>query len=215
MMELGGAFLAGAALGPLVDRWITIQLARDGLRRSESWVMANRLMLPLALGLGWVLAWSQVGWTGILPAHLGWVTVTSALVVTDLEHRLIPNRILYPAGIVTILLLMGGALVDGMPGRLGDAFLSAALCLVGMGGLSVLGRGALGMGDAKLSGLLGLICGYRGVEIALQAVLAGFLIGGGAALVLLLSGRARRQTHIPFAPALVAAAWLSLSGPHL
>ena len=68
-----------------------------------------------------------------LPAHLGWVTVTSALMVTDLEHRLIPNRILYLAGIVTILLLVGGALVDGTPGRLGEAFLSAILCLVGMG----------------------------------------------------------------------------------
>ena len=86
------------------------------------------------------------------------------------------------------------------------------MCLLGLGVLSALGRGALGMGDVKLSALLGLCCGYRGVEIALRAVVAGFLIGGVVGLVLILARRAHRSTPIPFAPALVAGAWLALFG---
>ena len=128
--------------------------------------------------------WLRASWTGALPAHLVWVTVTAVVIMTDLEHRLIPNRILYRGGATTAMLLLIGA-------------------------LAVLGKGALGMGDVKLSALLGLVCGYWGVEVALRATLSGFLIGGTVALALMVTRRAHRHTQIPFAPALVAGAWWS------
>ena len=210
MIRLGGVFLAGFVIGPAVDVWITRQLARRGLERPKSWRPFNRWLLPVALGMGWAAMLAAVGWSGVLAAHLVWVTVIASVVVTDLEHRLIPNRILYPGGAVTVLLLLVGALLDGTPGRLGSAALGAGLCLLGMGTLSVLGRGALGMGDVKLSAVLGLVCGYWGVEVALRAILSGFLIGGVAALVLMIARRAHRHTQLPFAPFLVAGSWWSM-----
>lgn len=210
MMEVGGAFLAGFVIGPAVDVRITRQLARRGLDRPESWRPATRWVLSVILGTGWAAISIGVGWSGVLAAHLVWVTVIASVVVTDLEHRLIPNRILYPGGAVTALLLLVGALLDGTPGRLGSAALGAGLCLLGMGTLSVLGRGALGMGDVKLSAVLGLVCGYWGVEVALRAILSGFLIGGVAALVLMIARRAHRHTQLPFAPFLVAGSWWSM-----
>lgn len=212
MIGLGGAFVAGVALGPLVDAWITRQLAGSGRGRPDAWRPATRWMLTCALGVGWAVIWGKVGWTGVLPAHLVWATVTAALVMTDLEHKLIPNRILYSGVAATGVLLVLGALVDQEPRQVVSAALGAGLCLAGMAGLAALGRGAMGMGDVKLSVLLGLICGYWGVEVALRAVLSGFLIGGVAALVLMLTHRAARHTQIPFAPALVAGAWCSLLG---
>ena len=213
MIELGGAFLAGFVIGPAVDVWITHQLERRGLDRPESWRPATRWVLSVILGTGWAAISIGVGWSGVLAAHLVWVTVIGAVVVTDLEHRLIPNRILYPGGAVTALLLLVGALLDGTPGRLGSAALGAGLCLLGMGALSVLGRGALGMGDVKLSAVLGLVCGYWGVEVALRAILSGFLIGGVAALGLMIARRAHRRTQLPFAPFLVAGSWWSMLSP--
>lgn len=210
MMEVGGAFLAGFVIGPAVDVRITRQLARRGLDRPEPWRPATRWVLSVILGTGWAAISIGVGWSGVLAAHLVWVTVIASVVVTDLEHRLIPNRILYPGGAVTALLLLVGALLDGTPGRLGSAALGAGLCLLGMGTLSVLGRGALGMGDVKLSAVLGLVCGYWGVEVALRAILSGFLIGGVAALVLMIARRAHRHTQLPFAPFLVAGSWWSM-----
>ena len=212
MIELGGALGAGAAMTPLVDAWITRRLAAMGLPRSAARRAATRRLLPTLLGLGWALAFARVGWAGSLPAHLAWATVTTALVITDLEHHLIPNRILYPGTGVTAALLAAGAFLDRTPDRLGSAALGALLCLVGMAALAALARGAMGMGDVKLSALLGLLCGYRGVTTALAAILSGFLIGGVAALVLLLTRRAHRHTRIPFGPALVAGAWISLLG---
>ncbi|MCQ3804460.1 MAG: A24 family peptidase [bacterium] len=212
MIEVGGALLAGAALGPAVNVWVTRQLARRGLGRSPAWRSAIRWMLPAVLGVGWAAMWSTMGWTAVLPAHLAWFTVTSALVVTDLEHKLIPNSILYPGTAVTATLLSVGAFVDPASGRMGTAVAGAVVSLVGMGLLEVAGKGALGMGDVKLSVLLGLVCGFRGVVVAVQAILYGFLIGGGMAVILLLTRRAHRRTQMPFAPALVVGAWLALFG---
>ncbi|MDE0121754.1 MAG: A24 family peptidase [bacterium] len=213
MIQLGGAFLAGFAIGPAMDAWITRHLAGRGLARPESWRPATRWLLAAALGVGWAVVLTEVGWAGVLAAHLVWVAVTASVVITDLEHRLIPNRILYPAAVVIAVLLLAGSLLDGTPGRLGSATLGAGLSLLGMGALSALGRGALGMGDVKLSAVLGLVCGYWGVEVALKAILWGFLIGGVAALGMMITRRAHRGTQLPFAPFLVAGAWWALLGP--
>ena len=141
--------------------------------------------------------------------------MTAALIVTDLEHKLVPNRILYLGTALTTVLLRLGALVDQSQEQLAEAAFGSALCLVGTGVLAVTGRGALGMGDVKLSALLGLLLGYRGVANALQAILAGFLIGGVVSVILMLSRRAHRPTRIPFALSLVAGAWWSLLGAPL
>lgn len=213
MIGLGGAFVAGFVIGPAVDAFITGQMSRRGLERPRSWRPATQWMLSVVLGMGWAAMLTGVGWSGVLAAHLVWATVAASVVVTDLEHRLIPNRILYPGGAVTAVLLLAGALLDGTPERLGSAALGAGLCLLGMGALSVLGRGALGMGDVKLSAVLGLVCGYWGVEVALKAILWGFLIGGVAALGLMVTRLAHRRTQLPFAPFLVAGAWWSILLP--
>ena len=213
MIQLGGSFLVGLVMGPALDTWITCQLARRNLERPKSWRLVNRWLLSVILGMGWAAMLMRVGWTGVLAAHLVWVTVTAAVVVTDLEHRLIPNRILYPGAAVTAVLLLAGALLDGTPGRLGSAALGAGLCLLGMGTLSVLGRGALGMGDVKLSAVLGLVCGYWGLEVALRGILTGFLIGGAAAVGLMIIRRVHRHTQLPFAPFLVVGSWWSILLP--
>ncbi|MYK56862.1 MAG: prepilin peptidase, partial [Acidimicrobiia bacterium] len=159
MIRLGGALVAGFVAGPAVDAWITRRLASRGLERPKQWRPATRWILSVILGIGWAVMLTTVGWAGVLAAHLVWASVAASVVVTDLEHRLIPNRILYPGAAITAVLLPAGALLDGTPERLATAALGAGLCLLGMGALSILGRGALGMGDVKLSAVLGLVCG--------------------------------------------------------
>ncbi|MDE0675381.1 MAG: A24 family peptidase [bacterium] len=212
MIRLGGALVAGFVAGPAVDAWITRRLASRGLERPKQWRPATRWILSVILGIGWAVMLTTVGWAGVLAAHLVWASVAASVVVTDLEHRLIPNRILYPGAAITAVLLPAGALLDGTPERLATAALGAGLCLLGMGALSILGRGALGMGDVKLSAVLGLVCGYWGVGVALRAILSGFVIGGAAALGLMIARRADRHTHLPFAPFLVVGAWWSILG---
>ncbi len=85
--------------------------------------------------------------------------------------------------------------------------LAAAAGLLGLEGLSALGervfgRPALGLGDAKLAGLMGAWLGFAGLGVALiLAVFGGALVGGLARL----SGRLGPRQPFPFGPFLAAA----------
>jgi leader peptidase (prepilin peptidase)/N-methyltransferase len=73
--------------------------------------------------------------------------------------------------------------------------------------------GGLGSGDVKLAGVLGLALGQVGPAQVALGLAAGTLLGGVAALALLLGGRARASTAVPFGPWLVLGALLVAGAP--
>ena len=127
-----------------------------------------------------------------------------AVAVIDLEHRRVLNVMLLPAAVVAA----GVSLLAAPP-------TPASMALGGAAGfglfflLGVLGRGALGFGDVKLAGVIGLMTGFPGVLVALTA---GALLGGVAALALLATKRATRKSKIAYAPYLAAGAVIALWG---
>jgi leader peptidase (prepilin peptidase)/N-methyltransferase len=148
-------------------------------------------------------------WT--LPAFLWFAALTLVLSIVDLEHKRLPNRILYPGTIVGLALLTSGAAVEGtleaMPRALaGGAGYFALLLLV-----AIAARGGFGMGDVKLAFVLGLFVTYGSWDALGVAVFAAFALGGVASIVLLVIGRARRKDTIPFGPWLVLGAWLAIA----
>jgi leader peptidase (prepilin peptidase) / N-methyltransferase len=54
----------------------------------------------------------------LLPAYLVVAATTIVLLVTDIDHKLIPNRVLYPATAVFAVLLVAGALAGSRTDRL-------------------------------------------------------------------------------------------------
>ena len=149
------------------------------------------------------------GW--LTPAYLVFVAVTIVLVITDLDHKLIPNRVLYPGGALAVLLLGAGALASGRSGDLARA---------GLGGLAFFGlffavalaaRGGFGFGDVKLAALLGVFAAFDSWRTLLITIFFTGVIGGVPALVLLAIRRARPRDEIPYGPAMVAGAWLALA----
>jgi leader peptidase (prepilin peptidase)/N-methyltransferase len=122
----------------------------------------------------------------------------------DLEHRIVPNRIVVPAA--AIVLLAQTALhpsVEWTLGALGAAgFLFAAALAYPAG---------MGMGDVKLALLLGALLG--------RLVGVGLMLGMVAALVpsvylLARHGSAARKMGIPFAPFLALGALIALFVGH-
>jgi leader peptidase (prepilin peptidase)/N-methyltransferase len=118
--------------------------------------------------------------------------------VIDLRHYKIPNRLIYPAVLISAAFVVVGDLA-GAP-------LSATGAGVGMLAYGVvllivalIAPKGMGMGDVKLAGLIGLVLGA--VELALVAVAAGagIVLGGVGAVVALLMG-AGRKTRIPYGP---------------
>lgn len=68
-------------------------------------------------------------------------------------------------------------------------------------------RGGMGWGDANMMGGIGALLGWR---MTLLALYGGFIAGGVAALIMLLSGKAERQDSLPLAPFLALGVAFSL-----
>ena len=136
--------------------------------------------------------------TVVLYAAFFWILVV--LTAIDLEHNLLPNRIVYPAFIVGWVGLAALAIADGAADRLVDAgigvlvfggflFIVAFIAPAGMGG-----------GDVKLGALLGTFLGYAGgIGVVLIGMFLSFMLGGVVGIGLLLTG-AGRKTQVPFGP---------------
>ncbi|MGH2786143.1 MAG: prepilin peptidase [Actinomycetota bacterium] len=148
-----------------------------------------------------------IGWQllGFLPFL--WVLVALSLI--DLEHKILPNKIVYPSVLVAIPLLgLTAALGPGL-----DPWVRALLGgLAGAGGfliVALISPAGMGMGDVKLAGLIGLFLGYLGWGRLLLAFFASFALGAIVGIALMIVGRAGRKTAIPFGPFMALGAIIS------
>ena len=159
---------------------------------------------------------------GVVAPFLG---VMLAITVIDARHRVVPNRIVYPAVILFAAAIVVGDLlgdgVDALDGAIGLALYAVPLLLVAV----VVPQG-MGMGDVKLVALIGLVLGSLGLSYVGVAAGVGIIGGGIGALVALAVLGAGRRDQIPFGPFLaggavvatlagpgIADAYLSLLGP--
>ena len=123
---------------------------------------------------------------------LVFVTVLAVITLTDLERRIIPNKVLI-AGAVLCLAIALPTDPGGVPERLIAAAVAGGLLF-----LVVLAYPAgMGLGDVKLTATLGLFLGRAVGPAILIALLAGSLVG--VALLVRHGSRARKMA-IPFGP---------------
>jgi leader peptidase (prepilin peptidase)/N-methyltransferase len=121
------------------------------------------------------------------------VAALVAITRIDLEHRIIPNRVLAPLAVAALVLtavfephqlperLIAGAAAGGF-------LLAAALAY----------PGGMGMGDVKLAAVMGLVLGRAVAPALLVALLAGTL--AGIAVMARHGVKQGRSTKIPFGP---------------
>jgi leader peptidase (prepilin peptidase) / N-methyltransferase len=160
-------------------------------------------LVEAATGLLWLGVALRGGEAVEVVTGLLLVTALVPLVLIDLEHRLLPNRITGPAAAA---LLVAALALDpgGVPERLaaaaaaGGVFLLAALAHP---------RG-MGMGDVKLAAVLGLALGREVAAALFVALLAGTLVG--LAVIARKGAREGRKTAVPFGPFLALGAVVAL-----
>ena len=148
----------------------------------------------------------------------GWLLIGLLMPLTliDLDHLWLPEPLCRWGVLLGLAITAIAGFSQGeSSGRslLLEHLLAACGGLLAMEGLSglaqkLMGKPALGLGDAKLTALLGAWLGLSGVGLAvLLAVLAGALFGGLG----LLSGRLQRGQPFPFGPFLAGgglAVWI-------
>lgn len=126
----------------------------------------------------------------------------------DLEHRIIPNKLVVPALVYGLAV---GALVDldGMPERLIAGAGAFAFLLVA----ALAYPAGMGMGDVKLAGVMGLYLGVSVVPALFAAFLAGTVVG---LVIMAREGAGARKKGVPFGPFLALGGLLAvLAGPEL
>ena len=129
-----------------------------------------------------------------------------AISVTDLSHRLVPRRLVYPALALIAPLLVATSAVDHTWSSLTGSVIAGAVAFVLFFGIWWFIPRGMGFGDVRLSGVIGLTVGYLSLLHAYVAFLSGFVIGMVFGLALMVASSAGRKTRIPFAPSLAAGA---------
>jgi len=178
-------------------RYPAVELLSAGL-----WVAVS-LAHPVVMGpqldslAGLLAGWLLVSW--LVP-----------LVLIDLDHLWLPEPLCRFGLILGILVTagLGWAQGDGIARELlANHLLAAGIAVLGFelvsaGAEKLMGRPALGLGDAKLAGLLGAWLGLAGLGATVMlAVFAGALVG----VIGRLSGALGRHQPFPFGPFLAAA----------
>lgn len=125
------------------------------------------------------------------------VLVLVACAATDLERRIIPNRITGPAALLGLAL---GLALDpaGEPKRLLWAAIAGGFLLIA----ALVNPAGLGMGDAKLMAVMGLYLGPAVLVALLFALLSSLAVG--VVIAARRGVRAARKTALPFGPYLAA-----------
>jgi leader peptidase (prepilin peptidase) / N-methyltransferase len=123
---------------------------------------------------------------------LVFVTMLAAVTLTDLEQRIIPNRILI-AGAVLGMAIAVPTDPGGVPERLIAAAAAGGLLFC----VALAYPKGMGLGDVKLTATMGLFLGRAVAPAILVALLAGSLVG--VALLMRHGSRARKMA-IPFGP---------------
>jgi prepilin signal peptidase PulO-like enzyme (type II secretory pathway) len=197
------AALVGAIAG-IGTNGINMRLGRDEEEATEAPLPAEPLWAPVldAAALGFLFYRF-----GISPRSLAAALVLLVLVqvfVFDARHRLILNKVIYPAIVLALLTAPVNPLVmgDNRLGKLYSALLGAAIG----GGVFflfvIISRGGVGLGDAKLTFFLGAALGLLPIPTSpiIRALIYGVIIGGVVAALLLISRVRSMRDFIPYGP---------------
>jgi leader peptidase (prepilin peptidase) / N-methyltransferase len=136
------------------------------------------------------------------------VAALIALAGIDLDHKLLPNKIVYPLaawGILAVLIADRDDFVEHLVGGAG-AFLFLFIAVLAYP------RG-MGMGDVKLAGAMGIYLGASVIPALLTAFLTGSVVG---IAILAREGAEARKKALPFGVFLALGAIVGvLAGPEL
>jgi leader peptidase (prepilin peptidase)/N-methyltransferase len=145
-----------------------------------------------------------------LPAFLYLAGVGIALTMIDLDVQRLPDKLTLPSYPVALALLGIPALIDG-------AGWSYARGLIGM--VSLFGLYAtlwfvypagMGLGDVKLSGVLGLYLGWLSWRALVVGAASAFLVGAVVSIAVVLFAGGGRKTKIPFGPFMLLGVLIAL-----
>jgi leader peptidase (prepilin peptidase)/N-methyltransferase len=137
-----------------------------------------------------------------------WVLIVLSFI--DLEHKLLPNRIVLPS-------LVAGVVLFGIAAGLGPGVSPFLRALEGAAAsfaffflLAIISPRGMGMGDVKLSSVLGLALGYLGWGRLFAGFFIAFIAGAVGGIALIAARGAKMKSEVPFGPYLALGTIVSI-----
>ena len=190
-------------------------LLRGRCRSCGNRIPVRYPLTELATGALFALSAAKFGWSVETFVYSAFFWVLVVLTSIDVDHKLLPNRIVYPSFVVGWMGLTAAAIVGEHTDRLVDAAVGAAifggvLFLVSFVGELVYKKTAMGLGDVKLAFVLGTFLGYERIALVPMGMFLSFLSGAVLGLVIIKTAGGDGKTEVPFGPFLVLGTVIAL-----
>lgn len=197
-----GRFIGPAELVPVFS-W----LAQKGKCRGCGMKISARYpFVEILTGIAFFYSATSSGGSELLFAKN--VLFLSGLIViffVDIDHWIIPDKVVFP-------LIGCGLAIAAMMGNAGGAAIAGSVGFTAFLMISVVGsflmkKEAMGGGDVKFAGMIGV---YLGLENMLLGLFLAFFIGTVVSIPVLVAGRKKTLDPVPFGPMMAAGAAVAM-----
>jgi leader peptidase (prepilin peptidase)/N-methyltransferase len=226
----GGFGLVGGALVPMTayrlavpfeepDRTACIHCGlalRGWVRLPSACASCGRRLGPPAVvtgAVGAVVAGTvaaALGQSPVLPLFVALAVLGVLLGAIDIACARLPHVLVLPAIAASVVGFGVAAAVAGSWSAFGRVLAGAAALGGVFGALHLLSARAVGRGDVTLAALLGGYLGWLGWPSVVIGGLLPWLVNAPVVIALLLTRRIGRRSVLPFGPAMLVGAWLTV-----
>ncbi len=152
----------------------------------------------------------RLGPDAALPAFLVFGAALVAISAVDLEHFIVPNRIVYPALFASVPLLVVAAAVEGEWRSLRDAAVGGVLAWGALLVIHLVSPAGMGFGDVRLAGLIGVHLGWMSLRHVVLGLFLAFLTAAVTGVALIATAVRTRKDKVPFGPFLALGALMAV-----
>jgi leader peptidase (prepilin peptidase)/N-methyltransferase len=203
-----------ACEAPIADRdnipVLSWMLLRGRCRSCGARISVRYPLVELGTAVLFVAAAVRLGATWQLPAFCVFFASLLAISVIDLDHYIIPNRVIYPTLAVTIPLLVVAAAADGSWDHLRNAAIGGVAGFAVLLAIHVAVPRGMGFGDVRLAGVIGMMLGWLGLRYLFLGLFLAFLLASVIGVALIAARLRSRKDAVPFGPFMALGAVLAV-----
>ena len=210
--------LLGLGIGQLLD-WATIRmsnhkpiLCKEFFKSYIKEIKLNYKFMYLT-AITYIVLLFVFGWQIDLIKYLIVTPLLISAFAIDYKEQIIPNRLtltLFEVGLLFAFIEGTGSLSLLLDRLLGLAIGGGIFLIITLIGGLIAGKEAMGFGDVKLMGALGIIFGAYNIVII---SILSFLLAAIISIILISSKKKKTNEYIPFGPFIVIACFLVIFIP--
>jgi len=201
-----GTTLAGRDNVPVVS-WL---LLRRRCRTCGQPISARYPLVELLTATLYGAVAARLGLDPALPAFLVLMAALVAISAIDLEHFIVPNRVVYPALFISTPMLVVAAAVGRDWRSLWGAAVGGLLAWGTLLVIHLVSPAGMGFGDVRLAGLIGVHLGWLSLRHVVLGLFLAFLTAAVTGIVLIATALRTRKDKVPFGPFLAIGAVLTI-----